>query len=182
MFQLIEEYIQKPQIERLSHVVLSEPCIEIGGRLSTEYRGLLAHHLMTTIPTAKKILLCHACGNGKCSNPRHLYWGTYSENLRDAYNHGAMKTQKEYYIEKHGEEAYRAEMGRRAAKGGKAFKPTRSLKNDRILEIQTAIENEPKTWGWIGRVSKKLDVSHTQVQRYIKKWSLSRDSNPDLDG
>ena len=27
--------------------------------------------------------MCHACNNGKCSNPKHLYWGTASENRMD---------------------------------------------------------------------------------------------------
>jgi hypothetical protein len=35
---------------------------------------------------------CHNCGNGSigCVNPRHIYWGTRSDNLKDAYAHGAM--------------------------------------------------------------------------------------------
>lgn len=32
------------------------------------------------------------------------------------------------------------------------------------------IENEPKTWGWVARVSKTLDISHTQVRRLYKKY------------
>jgi hypothetical protein len=33
---------------------------------------------------------CHSCGNGKagCVNPRHLYWGTRSDNVRDAIKTG----------------------------------------------------------------------------------------------
>ncbi len=122
MFTLIEEYIKLSNQERTQHLKLDEDCILIGGRLSTEFRGLLAHFLKTTIPTSKKIVLCHACGNGKCSNPKHLYWGTYSENLIDAVKHGARKTPKEAYIEKHGLEAYKAEMKRRGSLGGKSTK------------------------------------------------------------
>ena len=33
---------------------------------------------------------CHSCGNGHlgCINPKHLYWGTRADNVRDAINHG----------------------------------------------------------------------------------------------
>lgn len=81
----ILKYIELPLTDRQRHLKLEEPCIEIGGYSSVEFRGLLAHHLKTTIPTGKKILCCHGCGNGQCSNPNHLYWGTYSDNLRDDY-------------------------------------------------------------------------------------------------
>jgi len=31
---------------------------------------------------------CHSCGCASCINPRHLYWGTRSDNVRDAMAHG----------------------------------------------------------------------------------------------
>tara|TARA_X000001036_G_scaffold94685_1_gene87342 strand:+ start:831 stop:1319 length:489 start_codon:yes stop_codon:yes gene_type:complete len=82
---LIEDYIKLPQEERQKHLRLDEPCIEIGGN-STQFKGLLAHKLNTTIPHGRKenVLLCHACNNGKCSNPNHHYWGTSKENIHDS--------------------------------------------------------------------------------------------------
>ena len=88
MFELIETYIQLLKEERQKHLDFSEPCVEIGGD-SREFRGLLAHFVQTTIPKGMKILCCHACNNAKCSNPKHLYWGTPSENLQDAIECGA---------------------------------------------------------------------------------------------
>ena len=44
--------------------------------------------------TKKKhtVYLCHACHNGKCSNPVHLYWGTPLDNGIDATENGLLKT------------------------------------------------------------------------------------------
>ena len=78
----IDEYIKLPQSERQKHINLEEPCLERGGQ-SMYLKGLLAHIHDTTIPSGKKIHVCHACNNAKCSNPNHLYWGTASENAKD---------------------------------------------------------------------------------------------------
>ena len=72
--------------ERQIHIKLEEACVERGGN-STNHRGVLAEFLDTTIPD-KKVLLCHACHNGKCSNPKHLYWGTAAENVEDTISNG----------------------------------------------------------------------------------------------
>jgi hypothetical protein len=87
MFILIEEYIQQDKPDRQKHLELTEDCIEIGTN-SQQCRALLAHYVKTTVPRGYKIHLCHACNNDKCSNPKHLYWGTARENnldIRDFY-------------------------------------------------------------------------------------------------
>jgi hypothetical protein len=84
---LIEEYIIQPKADRQKHIDLNNPCIERGGPtkggLSSYCKGLLAHLFDTTIPSGHKIHVCHACNNEKCSNPKHLYWGTAQENRLD---------------------------------------------------------------------------------------------------
>ena len=83
MFVDIKDYMLKTKVERTNHIRLDEPCIEIGGN-SVHFRGLLAYLLKTTLPAGNKVNLCHACNNGNCSNPAHLYWGTSKENQDDS--------------------------------------------------------------------------------------------------
>lgn len=110
MFEDIDEYIKRPLEERQSHLRLVDPCIEIGGN-SPRFRGLLAHFVKTTIPKGQRIHLCHACNNGKCSNPVHLYWGTPKENYYDGLASGVQQHIWERVVNKYGE-AKALEMAR----------------------------------------------------------------------
>lgn len=88
---IVEDYVlTTTRDERRSHLKLDESCIERGGK-STHHRGILAAYLDTNIPAGKKIHLCHACNNEKCSNPRHIYWGTGGDNMIDSYECGRRK-------------------------------------------------------------------------------------------
>lgn len=82
---LVEEWIKETREVRTEHLDLDEPCIERGGN-STVHRGVLSQYLDTNLPS--KVDLCHACHNDKCSNPKHLYWGTRKENIQDAKQNG----------------------------------------------------------------------------------------------
>jgi hypothetical protein len=84
----LSDYMTKSLEERKAHTNLEEPCLEIGAN-SSGSRALLAVFLNTTCETLgmKTGYLCHACGNSKCSNPRHHYWGTCSENNKDRFIH-----------------------------------------------------------------------------------------------
>ena len=118
---LVEQFLQKPQNERQSHLDLESECIERGGN-STNHRGVLAQYLNTPI-YGRPADLCHACHNPDCSNPQHLYWGTRKENVQDAKDDGTFKTVWERMVEKYGYEKA-CEMNSRGDKsaGGRARK------------------------------------------------------------
>lgn len=88
-FENINEYMLRSREERRAHLKLEENCICIGGS-SRNFRGLLAHHLKTTIPSGFKVYACHACNNGGCSNPNHLYWGSNTDNNLDRVAAGTL--------------------------------------------------------------------------------------------
>lgn len=88
----------------------------------------------TTIPSGR-ILLCHSCNNAKCSNPRHLYWGTDRENI--ILDNPNWKPLKERTIEKYGEEGAKQmwAKGDQAASGrGNKGKPKSEEHKRKIAE------------------------------------------------
>jgi hypothetical protein len=97
----VNEWIKESREVRSSHLDLAEECIERGGN-STVHRGVLAQYLCTDMPS--KVDLCHACNNDKCSNPKHLYWGTRKENIEDAKKNGTWKSPWQALVDKHGYE------------------------------------------------------------------------------
>lgn len=164
--QNITEYILRDKEFRTKHIDLHKECIEIGGN-SIQFRGLLAHYLGTTIPQAKTAQCCHACNNPKCSNPQHLYWGTYSENLVDSYKNGR-KSGLSSIKEKMSEEDYILWRKKNSAKGGR--NSSSRLSEERVNEIRTIHASFNKDYGWLTRFADKLQVSHTQARRLIKKY------------
>jgi hypothetical protein len=99
----VQEFIKESRKVRRSHLDLNEECCERGGN-STNHKGVLAEYLNTTIPSGR-ILLCHACNNSKCSNPKHLYWGTDHDNIIiDGKEFGTHKSPWDRRVEKYGYE------------------------------------------------------------------------------
>jgi hypothetical protein len=150
---IVEEYIKKSLKFRQKHLNLNENCVLRGGN-STKLQGLLAFFLDTSIPEKySKILLCHACGNEKCGNPKHLYWGTQKENVQDAKRHGTFKSGWENLILKYGEKEAREiirvnfEKGRKIAseksKGKKLSKKSIRKRTETRKKNKTLIEQVP---------------------------------------
>lgn len=130
-------YINESIETRQSHFDFSESCIERGG-YSTIHKGVLAQFLNSSIPSGK-ILLCHGCHNAKCSNPRHLYWGTYKENKLDAIKIGQSKNVWINLVNKYGyEEACKMQSRGNKAAGGHARKG-KKLSEDHKIKISESI-------------------------------------------
>jgi len=172
MFENIENYMKKSFNQRQLHLKLKNPCIEIGGLNSTYYTGLLAYYLKTTIPTRiHNICLCHACGNRFCSNPEHLYWGTFSENIEDEKRHGTFKTGRQKIIEKYGIEKANEIHRRISSEGGKKGGGSNKLSKSEIQErLQKISDIDTNSYGCIKKISIRLNISHTQARRFIEKY------------
>lgn len=143
--------MQKSRDERRAHLRLEEDCIKIGGYDSREYRGLLAHHLKTEIPTGKKICLCHACNYHWCSNPNHLYWGTYSDNILDMQECGVMAVSKK----------------------PKPI-PLAVLQEETRKKVEYLKTVDRSKIGWVEKAAKHLGVSHTNVRKLCDENGLER--------
>jgi hypothetical protein len=134
---LVENYLLKLQTERQIHLDLTDLCIERGG-ISTNHRGVLAQYLDTPI-YGKPADLCHACHNEKCSNPKHLYWGTRKENTQDSKNNGTFQPIWDRMVEKYGYEEARNMQRRPNNKGGAKNKGIPKTDEHRI-KISEAIK------------------------------------------
>lgn len=135
----VNEWIKESRETRTSHLDLTEECIERGGN-STVHRGVLAQFLCTDMPS--KVDLCHACHNEKCSNPKHLYWGTRKENIQDAKENGSWKSPWQALVDKHGYQKA-CELNRQNgssgwSKGGKSNKG-KTKSEDHKRKISEAI-------------------------------------------
>ena len=164
--QKIEEYIKFDRQTRRGHLRLDEPCVERGGH-SKEFRGLLAYHLDTSIPRGVRILLCHACNNGGCSNPNHLYWGTPTDNHIDQKEAGTYVSLNERMKAKYGEEGYQKMLSNRTK--GRTYESKKKYTPEKIESNKEVIrQHHPTGWGWIGRAANELGISSSQVRRFVK--------------
>ena len=168
-FMHIDKYMLLSREERRKHLDLGEVCIEIGG-MSSYFRGLLAHYLGTTIG-GKRSYVCHACNNPKCSNPRHLYWGTPVDNVIDQKESGTWKSGYQKLVERRGYDIAKEILKRGASLGGKSGGGHNVLTQESLLEWQRVISAVDTTKrGFISKISKEMNCSHTHVRRILKKY------------
>lgn len=187
----VEEYILHSKEERQKHLKLSESCIERGTDFSTHLKGLLAHVLDTTIPLGLKIHVCHACHNARCNNPYHLYWGTPSENERDAINNGK-KTIWQYTVEKYGLEA--ASILAKNRKKGNKGNPGIAKTPEQKAKISEAIKelykngtyatvdrrrigkwNSQYNTAWVTKDSKNKKIKVEELEKFLSEgWKRGR--------
>jgi hypothetical protein len=169
-FKKIEIYMKKTRKERMSHLRLEESCIEIGGD-SREFRSHLAFRLKTTIPRGMNVLLCHACNNKNCANPNHHYWGTPKDNHIDQVELGSYGSFWERAVKKHGLKEAKKIWKNNASKGGKVGGGKNKISKN-IIEARklVIIKSNPEKYGWVSRASKELNISHTQVKRFVNLY------------
>lgn len=168
MYTNLVEYLTQDRDYRRSHLKLDEGCIEIGGD-SRLFRGLLAHHLKTTIDN-RKALVCHACHNAKCSNPNHLYWGTNKDNWIDQNENGTWLNVNDRMKAKYSNEEYKALLSSAGSKGGKNGGGHNKLDDMTIQQRLKDFAKDSIERGRIKRLSEKWNCSHTQVRRFLAKY------------
>lgn len=97
-------------------------------------------------PIPAGLLACHKCDNRACCNPRHLFAGTYTENLVDAQSKG------------------------------RCCYPKGSQKNgSKLTERVVAILKRDavcRPWGWVSAMAKRYKVSDCTIDAAIhgRKW------------
>ena len=87
----IKQYIKLTKSLRQSHVDLKDACINNGKRMEDAKDNLLSFHNIENFSgLAERVDTCHLCINGStkpngfiCQNPKHMYFGTRSENNMD---------------------------------------------------------------------------------------------------
>lgn len=162
----IQEYMKLSREERRKHLDLNSDCIEIGGKASM-FRGLLAHYLGTTIGGLREHL-CHACNNPKCSNPKHLYWGSPADNSRDYKESGSWMSIWQRMVVKYGIEGAKRKLSNSAIERNGS---QNSLTQKQIeIRKEIIISSDPHSFGWVQRSSDRLDISHTQVKRFVLQY------------
>lgn len=141
----IFKFITLSRDERRKHLDLDEFCCERGGN-STVHKGVLAQYLSTTIPSGR-ILLCHACNNSKCSNPKHLYWGTdYDNIIIDGKEFNTHKSPWDRRVEKYGYEKACAMNSRVSNKFGSGNKGKPKSEEHKKKIALNRKGGKPKGW------------------------------------
>ncbi len=87
----------------------------------------------------EKMFVCHTCDNTKCVNPEHLFLGTHSDNMKDAFNKGRLNIPT---------------SGR--FKDGHIPK-NRKISNDEVIKIKSLLINRNIT---LKNISEQLNIPY----------------------
>jgi hypothetical protein len=158
-----------PREERRKHLDLSKPCVKIGAD-SRCCRALLGMYLSTTCEGLgmKTGYLCHACGNEKCNNPEHLYWGSSSDNSIDKFEHNPDLGREMFNrkIEKYGKDYVK-----KLCQTRRKTTPWNKLTSEEVQRRLDLVKDIDLTsYGWVKKVADRLGVSHTTAKEFIHKY------------
>lgn len=88
------------------------------GSISYKKKHIDAHRLSWILHNGEiessKIFVCHKCDNPKCVNPHHLFLGSHSDNMKDAYDKGRLKVPEGIKFKK-GHKAFNARITKEKA-------------------------------------------------------------------
>ncbi len=127
--------------------------IKLNGKLHSPHR-IVYQMLVGNIP--ENYLVCHRCDNPSCVNPRHLFVGTHSDNMKDCAAKGRLNSQLN------------------AASFQGAKHPNAKLTDEKVREIRLRAANgEPKK-----RLAREFGVHKSIIQKVIqrKRWAHVSDS------
>lgn len=118
------------------------------GHFAKEKKHYLVHRLVCRIvhgePSSEELQALHSCGNGHlgCCNPRHLRWGTRSDNTQDRWQHGTFL---------HGERSAPAKLTDQQAREIKqATGPQREIaKTYGVSKATVSLIKTGKTWRYV---------------------------------
>lgn len=106
---------------------------------------------------AKNIFICHTCDNPVCVNPKHLFAGTRSDNMKDAAKKGRLPAQYDPKTKKRLSDQAKGKISK-----------ARKLKPNEVRYIRKVYSPFNREYG-ARSLASKFGLHHTKLIKIIKK-------------